>query len=382
MIDSPDVVRHWLLGVKNLNLLPRNEAPFNFQVKVPLTAMDEIPRVDDWLYLANLANPYASLNSALKISSVEVHNDVSYISGDPRFSVVFSSASDNPEFQISLPGFPDEIRLVSIGPETIQRIQASRRARWKTSFSEIPAMVREVALTYAPKSTASESELAEAIEVGLRRNFAENQLVVSGAIPNGQNPHSATALNLSRWLIAREIVEVRGKNAFWVQSVDLDLREVSDSDLNTRSFSTPTVDADRATQAAAKLDRAEARHQFILADCVNYLNSLGISPLLSNSVDLAIKRGGKLRLFEIKSATQENFNSQFEKGLIQASRYKWEFADKFSPVLASLIIESPGQNLEIADEFFEFAEYLNIGLLIWDESKPWPNRISNFDPWS
>ncbi|CAB4627022.1 unannotated protein [freshwater metagenome] len=382
MSDFPDQPEFWLLGVLNENLLPLNEVPFSFQIRVPITSVERAPKVKDFVFVAQLSNELARINSMLHINHVEIESEYLTLVGDPRQSVVFGKQTALPEVKVLLPERPDEIRLVCLDGDVVNKIEISVRAKWRTTFGEVPSAIREVAIAYSPKSVSSESELVESINVGLRRSFAEDDMVVTGAISKGLTPHSAVAANLARWLVAREIVEIRGAGSFWVQTVDLDLREVSDLDLKARTFTPAVIDGSGLAEAAAKLDRAEARHQFILADCVNRLNKVGITPLLSNSVDLAIKRGAKLRLFEIKSATPENFNSQFEKGLIQASRYKWEFESKFNPVLASLIIESPSQNMDIADEYFEFAEYTNIGLLIWDEAKEWPERVSNFDPWA
>ena len=372
----------WLLGVRNEMHLPVHTPPFNFQIKIPTNVVKLAPEIGDFIILALIAPDGARVDSRIRIDEIEIENDHLAVTGDPLESVVYSDAGNRPPTEISLEISPDELRFVELEDDDIQSIQSSVKAKWRTTFGEVPAAIKEVALAYSPKSVDSEFELTRSIEIGLRRSFIEESMIVTGGIPADKTPHSAVATILAKWALARNLVEVRASDSFWAQSVDLDLREATESDLKARSFKTPELDPAKLEDAAKKLARAEERHQFILADCVHFLRSIEIIPLLSSSVDLAIKRGSKLRVFEIKSSTAENFNSQFEKGLIQVARYKWEFESKFDPVLAALIIELPESSETVADEYFEFAEYLGIGLFLWDPSKEWPSRINNFNPWA
>jgi hypothetical protein len=159
--------------------------------------------------------------------------------------------------------------------------------------------------------------------------------------------------------------------------VNIDLRPISDADLRVRvrkNRNVPTISD--LENIEIKIERAERRHQEILEDCSLELAKRNISALNSDSVDLAFKIGSDLTLIEIKSATKDNFTSQFDKGLIQIARYRWEFSAHHYPIRACLLIEKP-IGLDISEDFANFAETLGIDVLFWDSTKPWPEKVTN-----
>lgn len=126
----------------------------------------------------------------------------------------------------------------------------------------------------------------------------------------------------------------------------------------------------------AKLDRAERKHQAILRDVSNRLVGLGMKPMESSSIDLAIEhRLGAWVVFEIKSATPENFNRQISKGTFQLIEYSFDLRQEgFKIADRVLLVERSGQ-LEPGARWDKMLRSVDITLLHYDESEDWPRRV-------
>lgn len=129
----------------------------------------------------------------------------------------------------------------------------------------------------------------------------------------------------------------------------------------------------------AKTEIAEARHQNMLRDIAQYLHSISVTPLQSNSIDLAIEEANGLTIFEIKSITNKNILSQVAKGMFQLLHYSVVLEEcNFSVKRCCLVLEATTslQNFEIINKL---ATKSGITLLIYDGLKDWPKRLSFFD---
>lgn len=136
-------------------------------------------------------------------------------------------------------------------------------------------------------------------------------------------------------------------------------------------------DGDFKRESAGKTGDAEARHQEILRQSAERIAALGFSPLWSESVDLAVRTDAGLRLFEIKSATKESFQSQMRRGLIQALEYQAAFKKSgYSDVRPALIIDNAGAAAE-KRHFKEFGNHIGVAVFYHDDQIP-PAGLETF----
>jgi len=161
--------------------------------------------------------------------------------------------------------------------------------------------------------------------------------------------------------------------------VNLDFEEIDPENIKTRSFVAPDDElaAERMRNAVVKTERAEKMHQDMLADVSKYLLSRdrGLCPLESNSVDLAIRLNSDFVIFEIKSSTPENFESQGEKALLQLLKYKFALEKRGHKVLGQyLIIED--SNVALTKKYLaDFLSRVEIGVLFYRRDRDWPDRV-------
>ena len=158
--------------------------------------------------------------------------------------------------------------------------------------------------------------------------------------------------------------------------VDINFERIKPDYILTRSF-VSRADGSDCHNSLEKTENAEKRHQEILKDISLRLIALGLIPMQSSSIDLAINNiDSHYSFFEIKTANSKNAISQSGKGAFQLAMYSYA-ANKAGLVIKGchLIIES------INDEVNLFLEgslrILDISLLIYDSKKDWPNRLSD-----
>ena len=370
-----------LCVLANSKLLAPNPslAPFSFEIVVPVVFRGLISNDISEVFAGLIDGQVGKIGLLLRDVTFEFGDSELLIRGNPSTSEYISpSISDWQEIDVpekalaaaTLVGFQLEEPEISLLNERL-------RSRWRISFGEIPTRIVSKALESAPRFAASLTSLASVVETTLRSNFATSDLHMTPSDRQTSTPFSSAATLLASFFAQRSQVEIE-PSRIRMPNVDLALRPSTIQDFVARSRTGATIpsvfDIDAANQ---KIERAELKHQEILADCATYLRDLGITPLSSASADLAFTFGTNLHLYEIKSATSDNFNAQFEKGLLQIARYRWEFAPHFSPIRPCLVIEKP-EGISIPDMYFDFADSLGVVLLLWDEAKPWPDRIDNF----
>ena len=353
-----------------------SNAPFGFEIHLPLSTLELLE-----LEIEDVFSGYASAEGfyvGVVLRNVElVETDSALvIVGDPAESE-FVSADYDAWLAIANP-LQSEVRdglVISILEDNEREaIHDLAKSRWKISFGAIPNLVRAKALEYVPRTASSLSALAKTIEIGLRRNFATDQLHLTPGDRITGTPYNSAAFALAGYFVEHNIAALE-PGQLRMPNVDLGLRVATIDDFKARIRTSRKLPSQSQIDAIeVKLERAEKRHQEILEDCANYLSESSITPLVSESADLAYTFGSNLTIYEIKSATGENFDAQFEKGLLQVARYRWEFSPHYSPIRACLIMEKP-PFLVISENFFEFAESLDIELLLWDELKGWPFRV-------
>lgn len=352
--------------------------PFNFELVIPEEFKTYLTSDVDTVYLGLHRFEKFAVGAALRNISISELDEQLVVSGDPSFSEIFSAESAN---WISATGLS---RLAGLGvvslwdfpgeQETV--FQELAMSKWKVAFGAVPRDVTNKALDYSPHSANTRDEILASIEIGLRRNFCSDELHIAPELRGRADPFKSVAQILTGSFIDNGIVNLE-PNTGQMSHVNIDLRPISDADLRVRvrkNRSVPTISD--LENIEIKIERAERRHQEILEDCSLELAQRKISALNSDSVDLAFKIGSDLTLIEIKSATKENFTSQFDKGLIQIARYRWEFSAHHYPIRACLLIEKP-IGLDISEDFANFAETLAIDVLFWDSTKHWPERVTN-----
>ena len=169
---------------------------------------------------------------------------------------------------------------------------------------------------------------------------------------------------------------VRMKSARGVQSVDTSLTPLVADRIVARSFRRlRSWQMDDFTAAILKTERAEKRHQAILKDIVSVLIASGKECMETRSVDLAVQSSNGLSLFEVKSATEDNFFSQVMKAVLQLLYYAHAFRLAGAPVVRlCVIVDKPPQYVP-SEELQDFLSSLNIELLVYDEMQEWPTRL-------
>lgn len=128
-----------------------------------------------------------------------------------------------------------------------------------------------------------------------------------------------------------------------------------------------------------KTQIAEEAHQQIVQNLHRFFTARKISSLFSRSVDLAVEIFGKLFIFEIKSASKENFESQAKSGLIQILEYKlWmtrQTAKKVSPVLVISSVSSDDRENYIKT----LAESLKVAVVFYSPRRNIQDRFTGLD---
>jgi hypothetical protein len=150
--------------------------------------------------------------------------------------------------------------------------------------------------------------------------------------------------------------------------LDLDFSEIDPSTVYARKFivSNSTIDIEAALN---RTEAAERMHQEMLRDIVTYLKQCGIAPMQSDSVDLLFDQGGTLKLLEIKSANEDNLFAQVAKGAFQIAYYSNALALSFREPIQKI------ENERLLAVISTVLKRLGISYLIYDPSKPWPNRV-------
>ena len=149
------------------------------------------------------------------------------------------------------------------------------------------------------------------------------------------------------------------------RKVDIDLQEVEPNKIISRVFISSLSDLPKDNAALEKTQRAEEHHQNILRNIAKTLLSLNLKPLQSNSIDIAVEIKNFLFIFEVKSATLENFEKQTKNSFIQILEYKKNLESVWRGDIRSVsVIEDVDSKDASKNYLSDFANYLDIDL-IW-----------------
>ena len=150
-----------------------------------------------------------------------------------------------------------------------------------------------------------------------------------------------------------------------LREVDTDLTKITPDEVGCRLFLSSSFDLPKSQKTLKKLQSAEKRHQNIIREVATAFLSLNLIPLQSSSIDLSVKIPKGLFLFEVKSTTSKNFETQVKKSFIQILEYKMAFqSNGYKDVFSVVIIEDIVGNYPMKNYLADFASYLDVNL-IW-----------------
>ena len=120
-------------------------------------------------------------------------------------------------------------------------------------------------------------------------------------------------------------------------TVDLEFDEVDIGNISVRRYVSsmnPTDSRDKIS----KTQKAEEAHQHMVKRLAGFLASHGWKPLASRSIDMAVIKGKAVAIFEVKSATGQNFDRQARRGIIQILEYGMWAKRAYHHVLPILVM--------------------------------------------
>ena len=145
--------------------------------------------------------------------------------------------------------------------------------------------------------------------------------------------------------------------------VDTDLAKIAPEDIRARKYAAQIRDF--SGDFGEKTQLAEKIHQGMVRAVAELLLARGANPLASTSVDLAVRKGGRLLAFEMKSANSSNFETQAKKGIIQSLEYKMWLEVENARVSYALVIQSIA-DADRESAIARFAAYAGIAAIFYD----------------
>jgi hypothetical protein len=127
----------------------------------------------------------------------------------------------------------------------------------------------------------------------------------------------------------------------------------------------------------SKTNEAEEMHEKILKDVVLRFKSRDYSVSKSRSFDLFAEKANIKLLWEIKSATGDNFVAQGEKGIIQLLRYSIALEQKNLVSLRLLLLIQDCDQPAVFGYLSRMAARVGIELWLYNENQEWPYKIFN-----
>lgn len=362
---------------QNSNLSGAFQRPYSFQIALPI-GMPKPASLDELFVISRTQNgstPYWWLRGC---TVIEIDGRVTII-GDASKSMALCSPSDpvpETDFLVTAEDQNSEILFFKLKDGESELLASKFYSSIQYGFGSIPLEIQNVALRAINQSVANFEIAVEKSSVALRTNFEIRELRVASDYESG-DPYFHVSRRLVTILLSKGLVDIDPGRNLW-PDVDLGLTSATGANLKARLFGKFNV-TNRAMMRE-KTQRAEDVHQEIVSDCALELERRGLSPKITNSFDLALLQQGGLLIFEIKSATAENIFSQFEAGLSQLQRYRWEALSHHRPIACKLILElPPSYEVEDLNALIEFGEHLLVEVNFWDRRKLWPERCPSLD---
>lgn len=226
------------------------------------------------------------------------------------------------------------------------------------------------------------------IELNLRARFFESELAIHATFVSDNDVFRSSAKEVFGYIQGLELrdlvllqtessMETKQTTKRLVTAVDCRLRQFAEDDFMARTmvWNPANYSPDKAKHGLLKTNLAEKRHQQMLRFLVDHLNDAGLKPVGSSSIDLAVESDGVTHLFEIKSATEDNYKDQALKGCGQLAEYSYVFKMQTNQqVKRHLIIETP-QGIDI-----DLGYVSNVCLLMGSNliefrfEAPWPGK--------
>lgn len=257
---------------------------------------------------------------------------------------------------------------------------------WKTSFLQPDRKKIQIAIElWNEKYPYEKMGELDAIKL-IKKIFPQSQLSRSKGDPESFSPSDSYAFavyetfhgpgKLTKQDDFKKSISQKKITSSKSREIDNVLRNIESGDLASRTFlwCKPGEEGFDWTESLLKTERAEKRHQEILADCFNYLISVGVTPLMNGNVDLAYMEAGGLTLFEIKSATAENLRSQVLKGAIQIIEYALSFECAHHVILRKVVIIESPENFLGTHYYVDLLKSMGVEVVFYDSKCAWPMR--------
>lgn len=311
-----------------------------------------------------------------KINEVIETDDRDVYIGDPNVSMYFSRSSSGQ------PNWSSPLEVNPLAPMTIletsesqifdflgQMEQSAPRKIGSIEYKTLSFLSSNLKSRY---SSSAEAELDA--EFFLRRTFTFDEVYYRAYDQDSSSAFQSLAKASVARLSEMDLIELTGPG-LGLPRVDANLHGFRESDFLARGFGIgKTQDAEGNR---TKLERAEAQHQRILEELFLALTEHNYEPKYSSSIDLGIVLPNLKYIFEVKSSTISNFQSQLLTGLMQLLSYAFSFkSDNETAVIKVLVLEKPqGQAINLA-EIQEFSQFVGCELFIWDPETPTQNRFA------
>jgi hypothetical protein len=176
--------------------------------------------------------------------------------------------------------------------------------------------------------------------------------------------------------------EVKRSKKRPLTSVDCHLRQFTEDDFMARTmvWNPENYSPEKEKLGILKTNLAEKRHNMMLRSLAQHLKEKGHTPLGSSSIDLAVELDSEIHLFEIKSATEDNYKVQALKGCGQVTEYAHIFAlQATKAVRRHLILETPENALVDVDTMTSICFLMGVQLIDFNFGQSWPTRCRIID---
>jgi len=225
------------------------------------------------------------------------------------------------------------------------------------------------------------------IELELREHFYESELLLLASIPNNYDPYLSSAFEIFSIInnVPLESIpsyldqfghrsKIKSLRKYYT---DCRLRSFTEDDFSAREmiWNPDSFGEDKNKASLLKSNLAEQRHQEMLRQLTMQFNSMGVVPLRSSSIDLAIEFDDAIAIFEIKSSTVDNYKDQAFKGCSQLSEYAYNLSQiTIKKIFKILILETPTDG-EVDIEYVSMiCKNMSVTTLNFNFVKEWPDR--------